>query len=419
MIMEKQTRTTFESAKIGRLTLPNRILRSATFEGLCDAAGCPGPAYTKHYSKLASQGLGAMITGFAYIHPDGRAMQPGQAGLDSDDKIDAFKVVTQAVHAQGGRIILQIAHAGRQTVPAATGGAVFAPSTRKSVYFNVRPQRLTVPQCERIINDFAAAARRAQMAGFDGVQLHAAHGYLIHQFLHPAVNDRTDEFGIDGHNRIGTAFLDRIIDAVRTACGPDYPLLIKISAGDSYHPSFGTSQFIQLIQFLNSKPVDAIEISFGTMDQALNIFRGESVPIMEILNHNPRYATHAPFKRFLWQHLVLPLMAQSLHLFTPMYNLDYALQAKQHTRIPIICVGGFRSGEDMEYAIAHKGLDFVSLSRPLICEPDLALKLRRQPDYRSRCINCNRCAIMCDAGVPTRCYTHSPSRKEMPHEARR
>ena len=119
-------------------------------------------------------------------------MQPGQAGMDSDDKVDAFRQVTRATHENGCRIFLQLAHAGRQTVPAATGGRIYAPSSIRSPYFNQRPCRLTEPEIERIIDSFAAAARRAGDAGFDGVQIHAAHGYLVHQFLHPACNDRND-----------------------------------------------------------------------------------------------------------------------------------------------------------------------------------------------------------------------------------
>jgi len=409
----------FEPAWIGCLELPNRLVRSATFEGLCDAEGCPGPAYVELYAQLAAQGLGALITGFAFTSRDGRAMQPGQAGLDADARIAPFTRVTQAVHRHGGRIFLQLAHAGRQTVPAATGGRIYAPSTRKSSYFNQRPERLTEPHLERIITDFAAAARRAQTAGFDGVQLHAAHGYLLHQFLHPAINDRTDDYGLDPRTGIGTAFLGRVIDRIRSKCGPAFPLLIKISAGDDYRRSFAESEFIHLVRFLEARQLSAIEISYGTMDQALNIFRGQSIPVNDILAHNPRYATRSAVKRFVWRTLALPWLRRNLRPFIPMYNLAYAQLAKAQTKIPIMCVGGFRSGAHIRTAIAEKGLDFVSLARPLLCEPDFALQVRRQADYVSRCRNCNRCAVLCDAGLPTRCHARAPSEKELPHETRR
>ena len=394
----------FEPAAIGTVGLKNRILRSATFEGMCGRDGTPGPEYVGLYTMLSSQELGALLTGFAYISEDGRAMQPGQAGLEADHKVAAFSRVTEAVHRNGCPIFLQLAHAGRQTVPEATGGRIYAPSSRKSRYFNHRPCRLSEAQIEQIIQCFAAAARRARDAGFDGVQLHGAHGYLIHQFLHPAINDRTDAYGIDPHRGIGIAFLDRVIDSIRVACGSDYPLLIKISAGDNYRRSMTEQEFGHLIRFLDAKKLAAVEISFGTMDHALNIFRGQTIPVQSILDYNARYRTRNAVKRFVWKTLVLPLLKRDLAPFTPMYNLPAARLAKQLGTLPVICVGGFRSGAQIRHAIETQGIDFVSLCRPILCEPDFVMKVRRQQQYQARCTNCNRCAIMCDSGFPTRCY---------------
>jgi 2,4-dienoyl-CoA reductase-like NADH-dependent reductase (Old Yellow Enzyme family) len=394
----------FEPAKIGPVLLSNRILRSATFEGLCDPDGRPGPGYAALYTMLSAQGLGAIITGFAFVSRDGRAMQPGQAGIDADDKIDAFRPVTRAVHENGCRLFLQVAHAGRQTVPAITGGRIYAPSARKSPYFNHRPQPMTPAQIEDAVQRFADAARRAQAAGFDGVQLHAAHGYLIHQFLHPAMNERTDEYGVEPRTGIGAAFLGRVIDRIRTVCGAEYPVLIKVSAGDNYRRPFREQQFIHLIRFCDSKRLDAIEISFGTMDHALNIFRGESIPVRSLLRFNPRYRARSAIGRFIRRTFMLPVLRRQLTPFAPMYNLAAARLARQHTSIPIICVGGFRNGTHIRAAIEENAIDFVSLCRPLICEPDVVQKMRRDEHYQSQCVNCNRCAVMCDSGFPTRCY---------------
>jgi 2,4-dienoyl-CoA reductase-like NADH-dependent reductase (Old Yellow Enzyme family) len=394
----------FEPAWIGDVELSNRIIRSATFEGMCDADGRPGPAYRRLYAGLAAQDLGALITGFAYVSPDGRAMQPGQAGMDSDDKVAAFRPATEAVHEQGSRIFLQLAHAGRQTAPSATGGSIYAPSPIKSPYFNHRPRQLTEPQIGSIINCFAAAARRAREAGFDGAQLHAAHGYLVHQFLHPAMNARKDIYGIDPALGIGTEFVERIITSIRSTCGKDFPLLIKVSSGDSYRRPMTKAQFVHLVRVLDSHRVDAIEVSFGTMDHALSIFRGETVPLQAILDFNPRYRTRNAWKRLLWRSWVLPWLKRSFIPFTPMYNLAAARLVKRHTSVPIISVGGFRSGAHLRTAIEEQGINFVSLCRPILCEPDFVRKLRQDEHYESRCANCNRCAIMCDSGFPTHCY---------------
>jgi 2,4-dienoyl-CoA reductase-like NADH-dependent reductase (Old Yellow Enzyme family) len=394
----------FEPAQIGSLTLPNRIIRSATFEGMCDAQGSPSELYLRHYAALAAQNIGAIISGFAFVSRDGKAMQPGQAGMDSDDKAQRFTPVTDTVHRQGGRIFLQIAHAGRQTLPTAAGGAVYGPSTKKSGYFNVQPQRLTIDHVERIINDFAAAALRSRNAGFDGVQLHAAHGYLIHQFLNPAVNNRDDLFGIDLGAGIGTEFLRRIIERIRAKCGRAFPLIVKISAGDEYRHGMRLVSFINVIRFLNTQEIDAIEISWGTMDQALNIFRGTSIPIDAILDCTPRYRTKSPLMRIIWKTFLLPIMRRSIVPFTAAYNLPFAVTARKHTKVPLICVGGIRSGQDAVDAVENKQIDFIGVCRPFIREPSLVLKWQENISVRSACIHCNRCAIMCDSGRPTRCY---------------
>jgi 2,4-dienoyl-CoA reductase-like NADH-dependent reductase (Old Yellow Enzyme family) len=394
----------FEPAHIGTVTLPNRIIRSATFEGMCDAQGGPSERYLLYYSSLAAQNIGALITGFAFVSYDGKAMQPGQAGMDSDDKIPQFAATTDNVHRLGGRIFLQLAHAGRQTLPAATGGVVYGPGMKKSGYFNVKPRRLTIDHAERIVDDFASAARRARDAGFDGVQLHAGHGYLIHQFLNPAVNDRNDLFGIDPLTGIGTEFLRQVIERIRSKCGREFPLIVKISAGDEYHRGMTGASFINVIRFLDTQDIDAIEISWGTMDHALNIFRGTGIPVNAILSSNPRYRTRSRLKRSIWKALVLPLMRRSIVPFTAAYNLPFAEAARKHTQLPLISVGGFRSGRDAVDAIENKQIDFVALCRPFIRDASLVFKWRENIASRSTCINCNRCAIMCDSGQPTRCY---------------
>jgi 2,4-dienoyl-CoA reductase-like NADH-dependent reductase (Old Yellow Enzyme family) len=394
----------FDQARIGTMTLPNRIIRSATFEGRCDDTGIPTEAYSRLYETLARHQIGAIIAGFAFISSDGRAIQPGQAGIDSDDTIRAFSEVARRVHTAGGRIVLQIAHTGRQTFPAATGGPVYSPGVASSPYFRSRPQRLTLDGISAIVEAFGHAARRAKAAGFDGVQIHAAHGYLIHQFINPAVNDRIDTFGIDTEIGIGTEFLRQVITKIRDRCGADYPLLIKISAGDEYRRGINRDRFRNLVRFIDSQPIDAIEISWGTMDHALNIFRGTDVPADLVLDHNPRYRTNNPLARIAFKLMALPFLRVTIKPFAPAYNLPFAIIAREQTKIPIICVGGFRCGEEINRVIAENRIDFVSLSRPFIREPALVMRWQKDLNYRSSCTSCNRCAIMCDSGQPTHCY---------------
>lgn len=396
----------FEPAKIGLCSLKNRIIRSATFEGMCDCQGHPLPDYQQFYKQLARGGVGGIITGFAYISPEGKAMQPGQAGIDREDMIEDFLPVTEEVHQYGCKIFMQLAHTGRQTRKKETRQDVWGVSNKRSMYFGGSPRELTTEQVYSLVKQFGEAAVNCKAAGFDGVQVHAAHGYLIHQFLLPSINQRNDEFRINNATKIGTKFLELVLKEIRNKCGQNFALLIKVSGGDDYFARFTTEQLASLIRFLDNQKVDGIEISYGTMDNALNIFRGD-IPLKVILKHNPIFKSSKGIEtipRSLYNLLIYALMRVKLKPFTPIYNLGYAKIAKALTDIPIISVGGFRKGAEMEHCLEKGFVDFISLSRPLICEPDFVNKLQQDENYTSRCVNCNICAVMCDSDQKTRCY---------------
>ncbi|MDR3212347.1 MAG: hypothetical protein LBT71_00275 [Azoarcus sp.] len=359
------------------------IIRSATFEGMADPHGLPTERYRRYYAML-SRHVKTMVSGFLFISEAGRAMHPGQAGMDSADRAAAFLSVTGAVHANGAKIIAQIAHVGRQTNRADAVGV----SAKKSPYFDVTPRVLSTDEADDLVEAFARAARFALEAGFDGVQLHAAHGYLIHQFLLRSINDRQDCYA-DRH-----LFLKRAIAAVRARCGTDFPLWVKISADVDIEP-FVQEDFVHLIETLDACRVDAIEVSRGTMDVALNIFRG-AVPLRTVLRFNPIIAAQS----LPWKIFRLPFERMKIKGFSSAYNLAYAKLAQAHTLIPVYAVGGFRSGKD----ILASGLKHISLCRPFICEPNFLKKLTANPAYISKCINCNICAVMADSDRPLRCY---------------
>ena len=396
----------FAAAGLGSGRLKNRIIRSATFEGMCDSQGRPLPDYRRLYGNLARGGVGGIITGFAYVAREGKAMQPGQAGMDREELIKFYRPVTEEVHHFDCRIFMQLAHTGRQTREQETGYEVVGVSRQPSPYFGGAPRSLATAEVYALVKQFGRAAFYAKAAGFDGVQVHAAHGYLIHQFLLPALNQRQDEFGILRETNLGSRFLELVLREIRHTCGKDFTLLVKISGGDDYDTEFSRGQFLNLIGFLDRQKVDGIEISYGTMDNPLNIFRGD-IPLQVILKHNPIFKAKQPGirpDRLLRSLFLYAGMKAKLKPFSPAYNLEFAKMAKTLTDIPVICVGGFRGGEEMRACLERGEADFVSLSRPLICEPDLVNKLWQEKTYTSKCLNCNICAVMCDSKQMTRCY---------------
>jgi 2,4-dienoyl-CoA reductase-like NADH-dependent reductase (Old Yellow Enzyme family) len=399
----------FTPWQIGAVRAPNRLWRAATYEGLADARGCPMPELGALYARLAGGGAGAIITGFCYVSRAGRAMQPRQCGIDADEKIAAWQPVVAAARAAGPDTLLfmQIAHAGRQTLEWAIGGRVLAPTRKASPYFRSRPMAMSDEQIRVAIREFVAAARRAQFAGFDGVELHAAHGYLIHQFLSPHLNDRRDAWGRDR-----LSFLREIVEGIRGACGDGFPLLVKISAGDFHRGGVDTELAADYAARLAGFGVAAIEVSCGTMDLAMNIFRG-GLPIRRAFEYNPLFTTRPAWQRALWTRFALPRLRRRLEPFREAYNREAARAIRRRTTVPLVLVGGLRSRAVMEEILDAREADAVALCRPWVREPNLGARLRDEPDGRAACVNCNLCAVMCDSTAGLRCY-----RKEKRHDRR-
>jgi len=395
----------FDSIKIGNVQLKNRLVRSATYEGASDEYGFPQTRYLNIYKTLAKNNVGMIITGFAYISAIGRAMHKAQAGIDSYEKVEFYKSVTSEVHKYNCPIILQIAHTGRQTLKSVSGETPISSSAIRSVYFREKPRPADESDIKDIIGQFVFAAQLAQEAGFDGVQIHAAHGYLLHQFLLPDTNKLKGNYGINKQTGLGTKLLEDVFDGIKAKCGNSFLILIKISGGHDLSNSFPISKFEQLIKFLNIKKFDAIEISYGTMDYALNIFRGD-LNLETVFRYNPIFMTDSRLRKYFSELFVKYFLTPKLKVFTPAYNFCFAQRAKQLTDIPIISVGGFRSKDEIENAINSNYTDLVGLSRPFICEPDFAVKLLHSSgNYSSQCKNCNECVFMCDSGMPTICYS--------------
>ncbi|MBI9017716.1 MAG: NADH:flavin oxidoreductase [Phycisphaerae bacterium] len=394
--MSVDTDILFSPLILQNITIPNRIIRSATYEGMADANGYPQQGLGNLYADLAQNGAGAIITGFCYISKQGRAMQPRQCGIDNDDKIKPWNaVVNQAKKANPQTpLFMQIAHTGRQTLKKFTRETVFGASNKKCIYFRQKVKTLTESEISIIINDFVYAAVRAKKAGFDGIQIHGAHGYLIHQFLSPYTNNRTDKWAD------GTLLLKEILESIKQNCRDDFPILLKLSHSDDRGLNIrDTINTIMQIEHLT----DAVEISYGTMEYALNIIRGDC-PVDVILQVNPMFKNLPKIIKKIGKTFFLQKYLSKIIPYINNYNLDAATKINRQVNIPVIAVGGIRNVNDMVDITNQHKADAISLCRPFICEPDLVSNIRQGLYLKSKCINCNLCSIYCDSTNQLKCY---------------
>lgn len=346
----------FEEMVIGRIPMRNRIVRSATWEGMCEKDGAPTERLLGLYEGLADGGTGLLITGYAYVRPDGKQAQ-GKLGICDDSLVTGLRSVSRRVHDRGGKIVAQLVHAGGQANRQVTGLPPVAPSAVSVPYYPEIPKELTPEEIQDIVAAFGRAAGRAKEAGFDGVQLHGAHGYLIHQFLSPLTNRRTDAYGGPLRNR--GRFLSEVLHAVRVAVGEEYPVWIKLNGGDFLQGGFSLEEACQVARTLEEEGIDAIEVSGGTAAS------GEKTPA--------RTRIDAPEKEA--------------------YHRALAREIKGRVRIPVGLVGGLRSPATLEEILQAGDADFFSMARPLIREPALVNRWSSGDRSTARCISCNGCFL--------------------------
>ncbi len=383
----------FEQASIGNVTLKNRIIRSAFMENMADQAGMPTDDTLRLYERLARGGAGLIITGMAYVNRAGKG-QLLQHGIDTDEKIAAWRRITDSVHLLGGKIAMQIVYCGRQANPKALDGArAAAPSAMPNLFYFSRSRAMTVDEIVRTISDFGDAAARVKAAGFDAVQIHAAHGYLISSFLSPLTNRRRDEWGGDPGRRF--RFLAEVYRSARKAVGPDFPILCKMNANDFTWNGLTPHESFPAAQRLAEMGLDALEISGGIFETFLHISRGGMPMDIAGLDRNP----------VVRQCLLMVFRLQKMFIpFKEAYFLPYAAKLKPTLKIPLILVGGIRTPETAERILETGAADFVSMARPLVREPDLPNKWLSGKRAAAQCTSCNRCGAEEDRGNKAKCY---------------
>jgi 2,4-dienoyl-CoA reductase-like NADH-dependent reductase (Old Yellow Enzyme family) len=341
----------FTPWQLGELTIPNRLVRSATWEGMAQPDGTPTFETVNFTAELAEHGVGLIITGYAFIHPLGRGL-PHQTGVHIDAMVGPITRISDAVHKNNGLVAMQIVHAGGQTKSEWIGGQPLAPSAMTHLAFKEEVAELSKSQIADIVGMFGRAAARVKAAGFDAIQLHGAHGYLISEFLSPLTNKRGDEYGGSIENR--GRFCLEVYQAVRREVGPHYPVFIKLNSEDGLEGGLTPADAAVVAGKLSAAGIDAIEVSGGMAGAG---------------KKSPGRAVTKPEEEG--------------------YFFANAKVIKAAVKCPVIVVGGWRSKSLVEKALDI--VDAVSMSRPFIRQPNLAELWRAGQSEVAACISCGQC----------------------------
>ena len=365
----------FESISIRGMSLPNRFVRSATWEGLATAEGKVTPQLIKLMVRLAEGGVGLIISGHTCVSPEGLA-GPWHAALYGDRFIPGFAAMTAAVHQAGGKIVIQLAHAGCQADVTLTGQQAVGPSTLMAEN-GPRCREMTVAEIRKVIAAFGQAALRAKQAGCDGIQIHAAHGYLLSEFLSPFFNKRDDAYGGSLANR--ARIVREVLQNIRERVGTDLPVMVKLNASDFLEGGVDVESMLATASLLEQDGIDAIELSGGTA------YSGDYLPIRRC--HNEAKGDDV-------------------------FNLEAARRYMERIGVPLMLVGGIRSLEVAERLVIDKLVDFVSLSRPLIREPGLIKRWQSGDTRKAACLSDNLCFKAAKSGGGIYCVVESKQREQ-------
>jgi len=345
----------FESTKINGMKIKNRFVRSATHEAMAEFDGTVKEQLLGCMAQLALGEVGLIITGHAHVTREGQA-GPRQMGIYSDAMIDSLKRVTLAVHESGGLVAVQLAHAGIRGI----GKDNYAPLGPSDVFKKgvKKASAMTIDDIKRTVKAFGDAAQRSVKSGFDAIQIHAAHGYLLSQFLSPCYNERDDAYGGTLENR--AKFLVQVYEEIRQRVGKSFPVMVKVNSEDFLEGGITVEEIIKVSHMLEDRGIDAIEMSGGTFDS------GKLIP--------SRAGTAKSKER-------------------EVYYRKAAESFKKEIKIPLILVGGFLSFDSAEEVVNSGLAEYIALSRPLIREPHLVKRWAGGDREKASCISCNKCFL--------------------------
>jgi 2,4-dienoyl-CoA reductase-like NADH-dependent reductase (Old Yellow Enzyme family) len=386
----------FAPARLGPLRLRNRIVKAATFEGM-SRDGLVSDALVEYVARFAAGGAGASTLAYCAVSPEGRTyrhqlwMRP--------EALPGLRRVTDAVHAEGAAAVLQLAHAGWFANPRAGGAPAVAPSRVFSPYGMGFPRAADEAELARLRGAFADAARLALEAGFDALEVHMGHGYLLSQFLSPYTNRRRDAWGGSLENR--ARFPREVARAVREAVGARAAVWAKLNMADGFPGGLEAHEGVAVARLLEADgALDALQLTGGfTGRTPMWLMRGDT-PLREMIRR----------ERSLVRRVGMRLVARSLlrsHLFEEAFFRPLARQLRAAVALPLMLLGGVTRLDTIRQAM-REGFEFVAMARALLREPDLVRRYRSGQAAESRCTHCNHCMLEMER-AGTRCVLVEPS----------
>ncbi|WP_208949674.1 NADH:flavin oxidoreductase [Paraburkholderia dipogonis] len=385
-------RILWDPLRIGRMEVRGRVYKAATSETRATADGYVTDELLEFYAPIADGGTPLIVTGNIGVsqqgHSSGRMMM-----IDHDDKLPGLRRLVESVKPKGAKLVAQLNHGGRQTIRNEIRNPIVSASSVRDASLGTKPRALTREEIASVVGSFADAAERAREAGFDGIQLHFAHGYLVSQFMTPHTNRRNDEYGGTLRNRIRLPL--EILRAVRKRVGDDFPILAKINCTDSLAFRHGATRddFLTLGKAMEDEGLDAVELSRAHYESVPPMMSGSYAKWTETQIHDGVGRGFSPGRKRLGLALA-PLIDAVLTKSAPKgegYNLPFAMCFKKHLKIPVITNGGFLSKDAMEAAVANGHTDAVSCARAIVANPYLFKQLYESVDDAPACRQCNGC----------------------------
>ncbi|MGV9818924.1 NADH:flavin oxidoreductase [Nocardia xishanensis] len=391
---------------IGRMTARGRLFKSATSETRASTDGYVTDELLQFYEPIIEANTPMIVTGNLFVSAQGKSAGR-QAGIDADDKIPGLRDWTALTRGRDVKLVAQLNHGGRQIgTPAAGVDRIVSASDVREPMLGTKPSPLRSDEIPMVVESFAAAAERAREAGFHGVQIHAAHGYLLNQFLTPHTNRRTDTYGGSLENR--ARLLLEVLTSVRSRLGDDYPILIKLNGTDDlpFRAGATTEELLRVAMWLQDEGADAIEISRGHYESWPSTIQGRYKGFFRA-SLTVGSGRDMPSARKAVGRAVGPILeyvAERLRPPVEGFNLPYAQLFTHALDIPVICVGGFHTRRGMEAAIDSGKTDAVAAARAMIANPHLYRTVLQETSDTPICGYCNSC-IARHGGMPIDCYS--------------